>query len=81
MLILLYGQDASVALDTDAAVHSGVDRHCWPHSGSANTDAAAYEAPSDISKGNGTLAEALGVKRTPTLQVPLCSPLPPFFLL
>ena len=43
------------------------------HTGSANTDAAAYEAPSDISKANGTLAEALGVKRTPTLQVPPCS--------
>ena len=30
---------------------------------------AAYEAPSDMSKANGLLAEALGVKAFPTLQV------------
>ena len=33
-----------------------------------------YEAPSDMSKANGLLAEALGVKTFPTLQVRHCQP-------
>ena len=43
------------------------------HSWSANAAAALYEAPSDMSKANGMLAEALGVKRSPILQVCICS--------
>ena len=41
--------------------------------GCAHAGVAVYEAPSDMSKANGLLAEALEVKAFPTLQVPLCS--------
>ncbi len=40
----------------------------------ADAEVAMYEAPSDMSKANGLLAEALGVKSFPTLQVRYCQP-------